>query len=353
MPTNTQNIFFIFECLLASLLVSVVLSWTGIRFTRRIGLLDRPGSARHKLHDTPVPIAGGAALLLTVLVCGWLFGIFHRPELRITLIASLPVFIFGLWDDFKSIPPHLKLLGQLIAAVLLISLGIYIQVFETIAEVFYFTSGSIYVYLDWLITVLWVVGMTNAFNFVDSMDGLAVGIGGMAASFFMLVTLDSGQFWLAQYSTLIIGACLGLYFFNAPPAMLFLGDSGAQLLGFLLAVLGILYAPQDANQASTWFVPILLLSIPIFDAALVVISRLRRGRPVYTAALDHTYHRLLRLGLHSNRAVLVMHVISLALGCLGFICLVQPPLIANLIFFLLLALGILTLLFLDRRSDWV
>ncbi|MCC6955658.1 MAG: undecaprenyl/decaprenyl-phosphate alpha-N-acetylglucosaminyl 1-phosphate transferase [Anaerolineales bacterium] len=353
MLTNANSIFFIFECLLVSLVIMVGFSWVGIRLARRTSLIDRPGSALHKTHKRPIPIAGGVALLLTVLFCSWLLGVFDRPELRACLVAALPVFFFGLWDDFKSISPPLKLLGQVIAAVLLISLGIYIQVFETIAEVFFFTSGPIYLYLDWFITVLWIVGMTNAFNFVDSMDGLAVGIGGMAASFFMLVTLDSGQFWLAYYSAILIGACLGLYFFNALPAMLFLGDSGAQLLGFLMAVLAILYDPLDADQASSWFVPILLLSLPIFDASLVVVSRLRRGRPVYTAALDHTYHRLLRLGIHPNRAVLAMHIVSLALGCLAFICLVQPPLIANLIFFSLLALGVLTLLFFDRRSYWV
>jgi len=353
MHTNTESIFFIFEYLLISLVISVVMSWMGIKLVRRLSLFDRPSSAPHKQHDRPVPIAGGAALLLTVLCSGWVLGVFKHPDLRATLIAALPVFFFGLWDDFKPISPPLKLAGQIFAAGLLISLGTSIQVFETIAEVFFFTSGDVYQYLDWLVTVLWVVGMTNAFNFVDSMDGLAIGIGGMAASFFMLVALDSGQFWLAQYSAILVGACLGLYFFNAYPAILFLGDSGAQLLGFLLAVLAILYAPQDADQASSWFVPIILLSIPIFDASLVVISRLRRGRPIYTAALDHTYHRLLRLGLHSNRAVLVLHVVSMALGCLAFICLVQPPLIANLIFFSLFALGILTLGFLDQRSNWV
>ena len=353
MYTNTESIFFIFEYLLVSLVISTIMSWIGIKLVRQFSLFDRPGSAPHKQHDRPIPIAGGAALLLTILCGGWVFGVFNHPELRASLIAALPVFFFGLWDDFKPITPLLKLVGQIIAAGLLIALGVYIQVFETLAEVFFYTSGGIYLYLDWFVTVLWVVGMTNAFNFVDSMDGLAIGIGGMAASFFMLVTLDSGQFWLAQYSTILIGACLGLYFFNAYPAILFLGDSGAQLLGFLLAVLAILYAPQNADQASSWFVPIILLSVPIFDASLVVISRLRRGRPVYTAALDHTYHRLLRLGLHSNRAVLVLHGVSLALGCLAFICLVQPPLIANLIFFSLLALGILTLCFLDRRSNWL
>lgn len=353
MQPNTLNILLIFETILVSLLLSILLAKMAIAAANKIGLIDQPGSALHKRHDKPVPIAGGAALFFAILIAVQLLNGFRYDELRITFIAALPVFLFGMWDDFKPISPLLKLTGQGLSAVLLIYQGIHIQVFETIAEVFFYPDSPVYTYLDWALTLLWLVGISNAFNFVDSMDGLAVGIGAMAASFFMLVALDSNQFWLAQFSSILIGTCIGLYFFNAHPAILFLGDSGAQLLGFLLAVVGILYAPQGVEQTSTWFVPILLLSVPIFDASLVIVSRLRRKRPIYTAALDHTYHRLLRFGMHPNRAVLMMHVVSLALGCLAFICLVQTPIVANAIFFFVVVLGTGLLLFLDRRAYWV
>jgi UDP-GlcNAc:undecaprenyl-phosphate GlcNAc-1-phosphate transferase len=352
MLSNTTSIIYIFETLLAALLTSLLSSWLSINAARRIHLIDLPGSAPHKQHGQPVPLAGGIALFVTVLVGGWIIGTFDNPLIRAAFVAAIPIFIFGLWDDFRNIPPTVKLIGQVLAAVVLISQGIYIQIFES-PEFFFHGTGGIYLYLDWLATILWVVGITNAFNFVDSMDGLAVGLGGMAASFFMLVTLDAGQTMLSQHSAILIGACIGLYFFNAPPALLFLGDSGAQMLGFLLAVLGISYAPAGVNQSSSWFVPIMLLSVPIFDAGLVVFSRLRRRKPIYEAALDHTYHRLLRLGLPSNRAVLLMHVGSLVLGCLAFASLIQPPFIANLIFAIVLFLGGMTLLVLDRRDHWV
>jgi UDP-GlcNAc:undecaprenyl-phosphate GlcNAc-1-phosphate transferase len=167
------------------------------------------------------------------------------------------------------------------------------------------------------------------------------------------VTLDSQQLQLTYHSALILGTCIGLYFFNASPAVLFLGDSGAQTLGVLLAVLAIGYGPRGANQSSSWFVPILLLIVPIFDACLVIVSRLRQGRPVYSAGLDHTYHRLIRLGLAPNRAVLVMQVTSLTLNCLAFMCLDQPPLVANLVFTIVLGLGVVMLVVLDRRANWV
>jgi len=344
-----NSLIIIFGTLLAALLISLLISWVSIGIANRAGLIDRPGSAPHKKHGHPVPLAGGMSLFLTILLCAWFFGAFKNPMTRITILAALPVFVFGLWDDRKNLPPSVKLLGQIIAAILLIVQGVYIQIFES-PEFFFYGTGGIYIFLDWLLTVFWVVGITNAFNFVDSMDGLAVGLGATAASFFLLVTLDSGQTMLSQYSAVLIGACIGLYFFNSPPAMFFLGDAGAQTLGFFLAVLGISYAPQGANQSSSWFVPIMLLGVPIFDAMLVIISRARRRKPIYAAGLDHTYHRLIQLGFHSNRAVLVMQVTSLSLGCLAFVSLIQSPVIANLIFALVLLAGAMTLVFLDQRT---
>lgn len=340
---------FMFESILLSSLLVALLAWVSIPLARRIGLLDLPQSEPHKVHTQPMPIAGGLALVATLLLCAWLFGTFRDESVVATFVAGAIVFAFGLWDDFKGISPLLKLVGQVIAAVVLIWEGVAIRIFES-PEFFLGGMGMLDVYLDWLLTVLWVVGITNAFNFVDSMDGLAVGLGGMAAAFFMLVTLDAGQFLLSRHSALILGACVGLYFFNSSPARLFLGDSGAQTLGFILAVLAIAYRPQGVNQSSSWFVPIMLLGVPIFDAALVVISRLRHGRAVYLAARDHTYHRLVAAGWSSTRAVLAMQSAALLLGCLAFVVLPRPPLVANIAFATVLALGCLLLYLLDFRK---
>ena len=340
-----------FESILLSSLLVALLAWLSIPLVKRVGLLDLPQSAPHKLHTQPMPIAGGIALVVTLLLCAWLFNTLHDGDVVATFGAGAIVFLFGLWDDFKGISPLLKLIGQVIAAIVLIEFGVAIRIFES-PEFFLGGLGVIGVYLDWLLTILWVVGITNAFNFVDSMDGLAVGLGGMAAAFFMLVTLDSGQFVLSRHSALILGACVGLYFFNSPPARLFLGDSGAQTLGFILAVLAIAYQPQGANQSSSWFVPIMILGVPIFDAALVVFSRLRRGKAVYLAARDHTYHRLIAAGWSSTRAVLAMQVAALLLGCLAFVVLPRPPLVANITFAAVLFIGGLLLAFLDDRKRW-
>jgi UDP-GlcNAc:undecaprenyl-phosphate GlcNAc-1-phosphate transferase len=352
MQSGIPTIILVFQTLLAALLISLVMALFSTWFAGRIHLIDHPGSAPHKMHLKPVPLAGGIALLATLLIGEYFFGNFANKLIRASFIAALPVFVFGIWDDFKNLSPIVKLVGQILAALFLIRAGVYIQIFES-PQFFFHGPGKFYLYLDWLLTILWVVGITNAFNFVDSMDGLLVGLGGTAAGFFMLVTLDSQQLQLTQHSALIVGACIGLYFFNSSPAMLFLGDSGAQTLGVLLAVLAIGYDPRGANQSSSWFVPIMLLIVPIFDACLVIVSRLRHGRPVYTAGLDHTYHRLIRLGLAPNRAVLVMQVTALALNFLAFMCLNQPPLVANIVFAIVLGVGGVMLILLDRQANWV
>jgi UDP-GlcNAc:undecaprenyl-phosphate GlcNAc-1-phosphate transferase len=347
MSSNMATTFFMFEGILVSLILALGFAWASVRLALRVRLIDYPGSAPHKKHVRPTPLAGGIALVLTLLASELFFGTFTNPAIKATFVAGSIVFFFGLWDDFNNSRPIVKLIGQIIAAIVLIRMGVYVQIFES-PEFFIRVSGPLTVYADWLLTILWVVGITNAFNFVDSMDGLAVGLGGMAAAFFMLVTLNAQQQQLSLHSALIIGMSIGLYLFNSPPALLFLGDAGAQLLGFILATLAIAYNPQGANQSSSWVVPIMLLGVPIFDSALVIISRLRRKRSIYTASMDHTYHRLLNLGLEPFRAVVAMQIAALSLGCLAFVILTQPPLVANIVFIFVVLLGVLALIVFDR-----
>jgi UDP-GlcNAc:undecaprenyl-phosphate GlcNAc-1-phosphate transferase len=177
-----------------------------------------------------------------------------------------------------------------------------------------------------------LVGITNAFNLIDSMDGIVAGLSTLASAFFIFLTSTSAQPQLAIWAAILTGISLALYFWNSPPARYFLGDSGAQTLGFLLAVLALLYNPLNKDQASSWFVPILILGVPIFDTSLVVFSRLRRHRPPFEGNRDHTYHRLVRGGMNSSRAVSLIHIIALSLDSIALFALSQIPLLANSIF---------------------
>jgi UDP-GlcNAc:undecaprenyl-phosphate GlcNAc-1-phosphate transferase len=135
------------------------------------------------------------------------------------------------------------------------------------------------------------------------------------------------------------------------PARLFLGDSGSQTFGFLVAAIAMEYAPVGLSPISSWFVPILLVGMPIFDTTLVVCSRFRKGLPVYKANLDHTYHRLVKLGLDERRAVLTIHLAALLLSLVAFVTFYLPPLIANLVFGLILILGTVIILYLERHGS--
>jgi UDP-GlcNAc:undecaprenyl-phosphate GlcNAc-1-phosphate transferase len=332
-----------------ALLATLLMAWIGIKIARRFRLMDIPGAAPHKHHAIPTPLAGGIAVFGALIILATGYQLFVQQEIRAILLSGLVIFIMGVWDDVKGISPLAKLVGQGVAVILLIYFGVYIRIFES-PEFFINGQGGIYLVLDWILTAFWIIGITNAFNFVDSMDGLAAALAGIAAAFFMLVTLNSNQPDVSRQSAILLGICIGLYFFNAPPARLFLGDSGAQLLGFVLAALAIIYTPEDTFQTSSWFVPILILGVPIFDMTLVVFSRLRHRRPIYKSALDHTYHRLVALGIESNRSVMAMHITSLSLGCLAFIALSLPPLYANAILGIVLFLGAVALLLLDLNT---
>lgn len=274
--------------------------------------------------------AGGISVLsLPVTVTREIIGI---------LLGTLVVLVFGLIDDRINLQPAYKLLGQILGAAVVIIMGVQVHITRV---------G----WIDLSLSLLWLVGITNAFNFVDSMDGLAAGLAGITSGFFMLVSIDSFQPELAELSAVLLGIVIGSFLFTSPPAKMFLGDSGAQSLGMMLASIGIAYTPGQAGlpQAATWFTPILALGVPIFDMVLVIFSRLRTKQPVYVAQMDHVYHRLTEMGLHPNRSVLVMQVTAILLSLLAFLALEAEVLLANLIFGSVVGTGILVIVILEAR----
>ena len=324
---------FIFWAIVTILAITPIAIKVAVRFQ----LIDQPNSSPHKIHQSPIPKAGGLAIGLAIISLNLLSENAQSSTIHAILLSSVVIFLFGLWDDTRRLSPPWKLIGQGLGAIILISQGVQIRML-----------GNMTI-LNIALTLIWVIGMTNAFNLVDSMDGLVVGLAAIASAFFMLVTVDAGQTSLSLLSAIILGSAIGMLYFNGLPARTFLGDSGAQFLGFMLAALAIAYTPPGLPQPSSWFVPILLLSIPIFDTTLVVVSRLRQRKAIYQAGLDHTYHRLVKLGWPPSRAVLTMHLAAILSGCLAFIALPRPPLWANIIFGLALLAGLLLLLWLERK----
>ena len=339
-----QN-FFLY--ILLAIIVSLSLSPLLIYLATRFDLMDIPGKSAHKLHDRPTPLAGGTVMMVSLVVLLFLFGLWKDPFIRSLLLSAAVVYAFGLLDDARGLSALPKLIGQTVAGILLITSGVSVHFVESM-QISFFTPVATN-WLDMALTLFWLIGVTNAMNMVDSMDGLAVGLCGITFLFFLPVTLAAGQVPLTAISVILLGICMGLYVYNISPARLFLGDSGAQALGFFVASIAMAYTPVGLPPTTSWFVPILLLAIPIFDTTLVTVSRLRRKSPVYKANRDHTYHRLVALGLSPLRAVLTIQMIAILIDCLAFVALSLSSLMANILFGTILLAGGISIFLLERR----
>lgn len=268
----------------------------------RLGMMDQP-SAR-KMHLKPVPRIGGLVIFGAVMVAL----IFLREQrnfdqfVSILLAASWMSFL-GLWDDRWGVHPTLKLLGQFIGALVLVTNEIQVALphFPQWANI--------------VVTLVWLVGVTNAFNLLDNMDGLSGGVAAIAAAFFVLMSAFSGQYLVGALSAAVLGACIGFLAYNYNPASIFMGDSGSLFLGFMLAAIGIKLRFPDNVTFVTWMIPVLVLGVPLFDTTLVTVSRLRRGlNPLTTPGKDHASHRLVAMNMTQREAVLTLYLVAGALG---------------------------------------
>lgn len=339
------NLIFYF---ILSLVMSLGLGAPSVWLAERLGLMDVPGSAPHKQHIRPTPLAGGIMMVIVLGAMLIFFRKFLDREIVVVFVGAAVIFLFGLWDDSKGLSAIPKLVGQLIASAILLAGGIQVR-FMTIL---FADTGLSYEFaqgLNILITLFWLIGITNALNMIDSMDGIVAGIGVIASAFFMGASVLSAQDSLSRWAAVLLGLGIGLYIWNGLAARFFLGDSGAQTMGFLLASFGILYNPLNRNPESSWIVPIMLLSVPIFDTTLVVLSRLRRRQRIGSGRRDHTYHRLIRLGLSPRMAVLITHLSAFLIGFLAFINLYLPVHIALFIFTATIFSGWIVLLWLERK----
>ena len=282
------------------------------RLAWRLGCLDQP--AARKLQVTPIPLMGGLAIYIGVILSILIFGRHYLPELVSILGGATLLSLLGLWDDRIELPASAKLFGQIVATVSLILAGVQIDL------------GWLPSWANIALTIAWVVGISNAINFLDNMDGLAGGISAVTAAYFTVVASMNGQYLVSSLAAAIFGACLGFLVFNSKPASIFMGDAGSLFLGYTLAAVGIkLRFPENVNFV-TWMVPVLILWVPIFDTTLVIISRLgRRVNPFTTAGKDHTSHRLVNRGLTQREAVFALYLISCASGLLAIFVMQATP----------------------------
>lgn len=274
--------------------------------TRRLafhfGVLDQP-SAR-KVHQRPTPLLGGLAIYGALVLALIFFSPpFYLVEFGAILAGATWLVLVGFVDDRQGMQPLVKMLGQIIAGAVLIAAGIHVRIFASDL-------------LNIAVTLFWIVGITNALNFQDNMDGLAAGITAIASLFFFAMAVREQLSLVSSLAAALAGASVGFLLYNFNPATTFMGDMGSMVLGFLLSVLAIkldFHAPRD-HLVITWMVPVIVLGVPIFDTTLVVFTRLREHRSPMQGGKDHTSHRLVSLGLSQRAAVLTLYLVSAALG---------------------------------------
>ena len=316
--------------LLGSLLVSFLTLPAWRSLCRRFGLVDDPG--HRKIHQSPVPLAGGFAvltgivvpLLLGAAVVRWNFphlrlghaaldyGFYRRAtELTAFLIGAFAIVILGALDDKYELRPHYKFAGQFAVALLVAFGG---------ARITLFVPSIIFSYA---ITVLWILSVINAFNFMDNMNGLCAGLGAISSWFIALIAMTDGQYLVALLGLLTCGALLGFLPYNFPRATAFLGDTGSHLVGYLLAVMAILPHFYTRQHPRIWAVlmPLLILAVPLGDLAWVVLLRWRLRKPFYIGDTNHLSHRLVRKGMSKPSAVLFIWLLAALSGSISFLLL--------------------------------
>ena len=276
----------------------------------RVGMVDLPGP--RKVHLQPIPMLGGLAMYLGVMIAVLI--VFDGParaqSIGIVSGATL-VAIVGFLDDRGWLHHQIKLfVGMPLAAVILLASGIHTQVFATLV------GGKTGYWLDAVLTIIWVVGITASFSILDHMDGLCAGVAAMSSVFFALIAYLNGQTLVTILAAAVLGAAAGFLRWNFKPAKIFMGDGGAMFLGFLMATLALKLRLENTSSLNSWLAPVLILGATIFDTALVTISRSRRGLlPFTTPGKDHSAHRLANLGLGQRGAVLAMYVLGTVCGC--------------------------------------
>lgn len=317
-----------------SLSAGFVLSVTGTYFIRRIairrGFVDIPGG--HKSHSQPVALGGGIAI--TAALCGpivlgffalhmiasdgqgpdWLPeflrrhipGLLSKSHVGLGIVGgALLLHAVGIIDDKKPLGPGVKLLAQVVVA------GMLAGLFDLRLLSYLGVIPSV------IATVLWIVLITNAFNFLDNMDGLSAGVATIAAAIFALTSASVGQIFVPALACLLVGVMLGFLWHNFPPAKIFMGDSGSLVVGYFLAILTILPTYWDSGLQEApvgLLVPIVVLAVPLYDTVSVVLIRLRSGTSPFRGDQRHFSHRLVQRGMRPTSAVLTIYLATAATG---------------------------------------
>lgn len=282
------------------------------RFAFKIGAIDIPKDNR-RMHKKPTPRIGGLAIIFGFTVATLCFAQPSR-QLYGTLAGAAIIAIMGVIDDCKNLPAKLKFVIQIIAALVVVFAGdIKIDVFTNPN---FLSDNPYWVLPEWLsvtLTVIWIVFITNAVNFIDGLDGLAAGVSAIMSISLVFISIRVGEYSIAILGIALMGSCFGFLPFNFNPAKIFMGDTGSTFLGFMLATLSI-QGVFKSYAVISFAVPLLILGLPLFDALFAMIRRILRGQSPMTADRGHLHHRLVDMGFSQKQTVFILYAISGVLG---------------------------------------
>ena len=312
MPFDNRLIAYVAFALLIALAVSFLMTPVVKTFAYKVGAVDVPKDAR-RMHKVPIPRLGGLAIFIGFMVSVLLLGsVRGNIQMQSILLGSVIIVVLGVVDDIMALPAMLKFVVQIAAALIPALNGVVIQAFSNpniFSESLYWVLGPLSVPF----TVLWIVAITNAVNLIDGLDGLANGVSAISATTMLVIALLASEAQVAVVMAALVGACVGFMPYNLNPAKMFMGDTGATFLGYILATMSI-QGLFKFYAVISFAVPFLILGLPIFDTVFAFTRRIAHGQSPMHADRGHIHHRLIDMGLNQKQAVATLYVISAMLG---------------------------------------
>ena len=310
MTLESQLVLYVVLALLVALVVSFLMTPVVKTFAYKVGAIDVPKDNR-RMHKVPIPRLGGLAIFIGFMISILLF-VRITPEMKSILLGAVIIVVLGVVDDIMALPAGIKFVIQIGAALIPALNGVQILAFSNpniFSDNLYWVLGN----LSIPITVLWIVGLTNAVNLIDGLDGLANGVSAISATTMLVIALLASEAQVAIVMAALVGACAGFMPYNLNPAKMFMGDTGATFLGYILATMSI-QGLFKYYAVISFVVPFLILGLPIFDTAFAFIRRIAHGQNPMHADRSHIHHRLIDMGLNQKQAVATLYVISAILG---------------------------------------
>ncbi len=341
--TNPQ-ILFVVLAMVVAFLISFAATPVVIGIAKKIKAIDVPKDER-RVHKKPIPLIGGLAIFYGFLISVLCFCDIDEPIIGI-LLGAMVIVITGVIDDKYSLPAKLKLLMQIVAAVIVLVFGVEIKYIENPFTNEYITFG----WLSIPITIIWIAGVTNAVNLTDGLDGLAAGISTIASLSLLILIMFTDNLNLAIITAALAGAGFGFLPYNFNPAKIFMGDTGSMFLGYMLACISV-QGLMKTYTVISFAMPILVLGLPIFDTIFAIVRRLVTGRSIMSPDRGHLHHRLLDMGFSQRQTVTILYTLTAILCLTALVMFLRNAMSGLILVFAVVLIIIVSFAVLDAKSE--